>query len=99
MAYYLSEPVTFDHRVSLIPAPLGLLNPPANAVEIQALLTYRTAVFGSRSNPQSLRVQAIFDWVSHMEQYCTPFPTLRDSHTEHEVPLYLDFNSMLNGSL
>src|SRR5215208_4549489 len=99
MAYYLSEPVTFDHRVSLIPTPLGLLNPPTNAVEIQALLTYRTAVFGSGSNPQALRVQAIFDRVSHVEQYCTPFPTLRDSHKEHKVSLYLNFISMLNGSL
>src|SRR5215213_2251947 len=35
LAYYLSEPVTFDNRVSLIPAPLGLLNPPTDAVEIQ----------------------------------------------------------------
>ena len=49
------------------------------------------------SNPQTLKVQAIFDGFGHVGPYCTPFPTLRDSHPKHAVALYLDFDSISNG--
>jgi hypothetical protein len=37
-------------------------------------------------------MQAIFRRARHVDQYCTPFPTRRDSRPESEDSLYLNFN-------
>jgi hypothetical protein len=44
-------------------------------------------------------MQAIFDRTSHVNEYCTPFLLLRDSHPAREDFLYIDFSFISKGDL
>jgi hypothetical protein len=77
--------------MSFIAGPLGLPNPTGHPGEIQTHTAHWTPIQGP-GTPQAPQVQAIFDQVSHVDQYFTRFPPLRDSHPERGDILYLNLN-------